>query len=103
MQQHHAGAFATVAFGWVQHHPGEWDRWLVRRCSQCHHIDWVKLIWVDADCMTCLYCLSQDVELDERSDPLSCVCNDCGARSQLDIDDLEDEDEDPDEQEWEGR
>ena len=103
MTEHHIGAFATVALSWVQHHPGQWDRWLVRRCSTCHHLDWVKLIWVDTRYMTCLYCLSQDVELDELSEPLSAVCNECGARSHLDVEELErrqdaseeDDDEDP--------
>jgi hypothetical protein len=55
--------------------------------------------------MTCLYCLSQDVDLDEQSEPLSCVCNECGARSHLDVNELErreaveEEEEDEDDEE----
>jgi transcription elongation factor Elf1 len=61
----------------------------VRRCATCGRLDVVRLIAVDVDYMTCLGCLSQDVELDERSDSRSCVCNVCGARSPIDVEEME--------------
>jgi len=93
-QQHHAGAFQAVAYGWVfprAGHPP--DRYLVRQCATCHHLDWVSLIWVDERYLTCLTCLSQNVEYDEDTD--SVVCLECQARSPMDeaADDGDDDDE----------
>jgi hypothetical protein len=87
--ERHAGAFTIVPEPWADEDDGEADRWLVRRCATCRHLDVVSLIEVDPHFMVCLCCLSQDVDLDESSTPLSCVCNECGRRSPIDVEEME--------------
>ena len=87
--ERHAGAFTIVPGPWADENDGEADRWLVRRCATCRHVDLVSLIEVDPHYMVCLYCLGQDVDLDESTGPLSCVCNACGRRSPIDVKEME--------------
>lgn len=78
MAQH--GTHVHVGFGWVQHEPGQWRRWLMRICTCCQALDVTELIWVDAAYDMCPSCLSQFVRsLDQ--DPETNECLECGMYS----------------------
>ncbi|TFH41900.1 MAG: hypothetical protein E4H01_14250 [Lysobacterales bacterium] len=71
----------VVAFGWQQKSPGDWARYLVRRCQECPKLLVSDLIWVNIDYDVCASCLSQELTPDPLDDALV-VCRTCGMRSE---------------------
>ncbi len=87
----HDGAFRAVAYGWVRLRDEQgvsigWERYLVRHCDCCRAIETVKLLWVNPDYLTCLTCLSQNVEVvkNPAGDVVGLICLDCGFHTELD-------------------
>lgn len=83
--------FTTLAFGWMQTLPNQFERYFIRGCSDCNkmHID--KLSWVDTEFVWCLSCFSQKVELDPGL-PIHYRCTECGHATEFELepDDAED-------------
>jgi hypothetical protein len=92
MVQH--AAYQVVGFGWLQETPGEFQRFLVRLCGGCQHVDVSKLIWIDLEYDFCPSCLSQNVEAMALT-PAWNRCLDCGVQSEggLEEEEVDEDDE----------
>jgi hypothetical protein len=79
--------FQVVAWAWERAALTEsrWERFLVRQCVECRRLDVARTWYVTPNLLTCLACLSQDVEpRASRSVQESRYrCRSCGTENRL--------------------
>lgn len=76
------GAAIPIGLAWEQVKPGEWERYLIRRCQSCRELEIEKLQRVDLTYPICLGCFSQDAEVDTQGSEVYLRCLKCHQRIQ---------------------